>query len=386
MNGSARRPRLLTQLLFAQLVVLSVVAAVATAVAVLVGPRLFHEHLQRAGMSTSGMVLDHVEEAFTSTGVITLAASLGIAVVAAIVGTALLARQITRPLRELNVAAAEVTDGRYDRAINLTSAGPAELATVAKAFAQMATQLESAEQMRQRMLADLGHEMRTPLATLSVYLDAVDDGVAPLDAETTAVLREQVGRLERLVRDVNTVSRAQEQPLEQVELDLADVVRAAVLPLRESMPDRSVRLETGTRVLPVTGDRDRLAQVVTNLVANGLRHAGPGGQVHVCADLRDGRAVVVVNNDGDGIAADQLPHVFERFYRTDSARDRDRGGAGIGLAICQSLVGAHHGSIRAESAGVGRGARFTVDLPLRSSRELHETTRERTGDAAQAEV
>ena len=351
MTSRSRRPRLLTQLLFAQLGVLSVVAAVATAVAVVIGPALFHEHLQRAGMSTPGMVLDHVEEAFASTGVITLVTSLSAAVLAAICGTALLARQITRPLRALNEAALEVTGGGYDRARSMTSFGPAELATVATAFAQMATQLESAEQVRQRMLADLGHEMRTPLATLSVYLDAVDDGVAPLDAETTAVLRDQVGRLEHLVRDVSTVSRAQERPLCQDELDLTEVVRAAVLPLRDSAPDRSVQLQPTTRAL----------------------------RVAVRTDVQGDGAVIVVRDDGDGIAADQLPHVFERFYRTDTARDRDRGGAGIGLAICQAVVRAHHGSIRADSAGIGRGAQFTVELPLRSSRELHETTKERVG-------
>lgn len=382
-NTARRRPRLVTQLLAAQVGVLVVAAVVATLVAVTVGPSLFHEHLQRAGMSGTGEMSVHVEEAFTSTGLITLVVALGAALAVATGATVLLARQVTQPLGALHEAARQVAGGGYNDATRLHTSGPAEFADVTTAFVQMATRLQSVEQVRQQMLSDLAHEMRTPLATLTVYLDAVDDHVAALDEGTTSVLRDQVIRLERLVRDINTVSRAEEDPLHMTTLDIAELTRTLVESFDKPGTDHRIRVTTPGPSVRIPGDRDRLTQVLTNLVDNALRHAGPTGQVEVTVRHCEGQAVITVADDGDGIPAGALPHIFERFYRTDTARDRAHGGAGIGLAICSALVRAHHGTITARSPGPAQGATFTVTLPAQISMKTpsNRESNPGTGDA-----
>lgn len=356
--------RLVTWLLTAQAIVLSVAAVVAVLAAAAVGPHLFHEHLREAGEDPSGSTLDHVEEAFRSAGVITLATTLVAAIAAAIVVTIVLSRRLTRPLDDLALAAAKVAEGQYGATVaQRTNLG--ELAAVGEAFNQMSAQLASTEEVRQQMLSDLGHEMRTPLATMSVYLDAAEDGVATGPA-LTVVLREQVARLDRLARDVNVISRAEEAAitLERGTVAVPEVLASVTDHRRERLTARNITFEvTRPTGATVRGDRQRLQQVLTNLLDNAERHTADGGHIRVTAEAQPAAMVITVEDDGDGIAEEHLSHVFERFYRTDSARDRDHGGAGIGLAICRSVVRAHGGSIIARSGGLGTGATFRVTLP-----------------------
>jgi signal transduction histidine kinase len=359
---------LVTRLLVTQTLVLVVGLGTAWAVATLVGPPLFHEHLQQGGHSGPPTELKHVEAAFASASLIALGVALTIALVTAFVVSLYLTSRIQRPLSELAKASDTVARGRH-----VHVAAPrigSEFDQVATAFNEMADRLDHVEDTRRRLLSDLAHELRTPVATLDGYLEGLEDGVVAWDEETARVLREQTSRLVRLVEDVGDVSRAEEG---QLQFDLEDVpvavlAESAVTPARDSFSRKGVDLLLEVDAGPadlVRVDRQRIAQVLANLLGNALRHTPPGGRVTVAAGRRDDERVVIsVTDTGEGIDAHQLSHVFERFYRGDTARDRDHGGSGIGLTISQAIVTAHGGTLTAASDGVGRGARFEVTLPV----------------------
>ncbi len=224
------------------------------------------------------------------------------------------------------------------------------------------------EDTRRRLLTDLAHELRTPIATLAAYHEGLGDGVVDLGPETRAVLTEQTARLTRLADDIEEVSRAEEGrlALHRQPVAVAELVATATDALREPFAGQGVTLTVRrSRALDtlVEVDRTRVGQVLTNLLSNALRHTPAGGTVTVGARREGGEVVLRVTDDGEGIPADQLPHVFERFFRGDGARSRDRSGSGIGLTISRAIVDAHGGSITAASAGPGRGATFSVTLP-----------------------
>lgn len=363
---SRRRARLVTGLMLAQGAVLAVAVLVAVVVAAAVGPPLFHEHMIRAGAGSSSDTLAHVEEAFRSAGLITLAAAFGVALLLAATVTFVLGRRLTRPLDALARAADQVAAGRHDVQVRLVKA-PVELATVTDAFNQMARDLDQTEQVRARLLSDLAHEVRTPLTTLTTYLDALDDGVAEPSPQTLSVLREQVDRLTRLAQDMGAVSRAEEAAvsLRAEPVSVQDLVESVVAPLRPHLPGSLVLEVDIPDAAAVRGDRARLQQVLTNLLDNACRHT-PAGRVSVVAVVQERSVEIRVADTGDGVPAEALPHLFERFYRADTARDRDHGGSGLGLAICRAVVHAHDGTVTASSAGPGQGATFTVTLPKAS--------------------
>jgi len=233
----------------------------------------------------------------------------------------------------------------------------------------MADRLGSVERTRRRLLADLGHEMRTPVATLEAYFEALEDGVATLDASTATLLRAQTKRLARLSDDIGTVSRTEEG---QVRLELgpmqpASMVRAAVDSVGEAYETKGVRMFTNIAGgLPeLCVDPERMGQVLGNLLDNALRHTPAGGTVTISATAsrRSGGVALSVADTGEGIPAEHLTHVFERFYRVDTARDLAHGGSGIGLAIAKALVEAHGGQLTATSPGTGQGSTFRILLP-----------------------
>ncbi len=297
-----------------------------------------------------------------------LASVLTAAVVAATLVTWLVARRLRRPLTELSSAARAIARGRYDRRVAHTGAG-AELDELAVSFNTMAARLEATEDTRRRLLTDLAHEMRTPLATCTAYLEALDDGVTTWGPDTSLVLGQQVARLSRLAADIDDVSRAEEGrlSLEIRRLPAARLLDGAYATMRARFSESGVHLLVESDGVPgaaVSADPQRIGQVMANLLDNGLRHTPPGGVVRISPRVEGYELVLDVEDDGDGIPAEQLPHVFERFYRGDSARDRKDRGSGIGLTISRAIVDAHGGSLTVHSAGPGRGSTFEVRLPL----------------------
>ena len=366
------RPRqrgLAARLLTAQIVVLIAGALTAGLVAALVGPAIFHDHLLQAGHQENSPELGHIELAYRDASALSLGIALLTSLIIAIAVTWVLTRRLRQPLTKLTDAAQELARGHYTVRVPDVGSGT-ELDTLATAFNAMATQLEDVEDTRRRLLSDLAHELRTPIATLSAYHEGLHDGVTELDENSHAVLAEQTNRLARLADDIDEVSTAEEGRLA---LDLhpesvGDLIRSAGDGLRDRYMSKDVDLvldAAGVAGAQVNVDRQRIAQVLTNLLTNALRHTPAGGTVTITGRRDASEVAIVVTDNGEGIPAAQLPHVFERFYRGDSARNRNHSGSGIGLTISKALVDAHGGAITAASAGPGQGARFEVLLPVR---------------------
>ncbi|NKY38033.1 HAMP domain-containing histidine kinase [Cellulomonas septica] len=366
MTRSARRFGLASRLLVAIGIVLATAAATAWIVVAAVGPTVFHEHLMRAGISDHAMADMHVEEAFTSATTVASAIALVAAGAAAAAVSLVLTRRIGGSLAAVSTAATSLGAGHYDVRVPSPGLGT-EFDDLSESFNRLADRLEEAQRLRGRLLADLAHEVRTPVATIKGYLEAVEDGVQPLDATTIAVLHEQADRLTRLAADLAAVTHAEagDVVLEAEPTPPRDLVDAAVNAAQERAAARGVTLTgAATPGLPaVLADRHRMSQVMDNLVTNALRHTPSGGEIVIRAEREGDGVRVVVTDTGEGIPPEHLTHVFDRFYRVGTARDRASGGSGIGLAISKALVEAHGGSIRAASAGPGRGATFTVRLP-----------------------
>jgi signal transduction histidine kinase len=353
------------RLLAAQVLVLLAGAVTLGLTAVAVGPAIFHDHLRQVPGHVDPQAARHVEEAYASAGTL----SLGVAVVAALVAalgvSGYVARRVAQPVGQLAVAAADVTGGNYRVRVCAPGLGR-EFDTVVAAFNAMTARLADVEATRRRLLADLGHELRTPVATIEAYLDAAEDGVAVDDEDVWVVLRTQTTRLRRLAEDIAAISRAEEQlDLHRERVSAAELVTVAVAAARPGFVAKGVTLRerVGSLVGDVAADPERIAQVLGNLLDNALRHTPSGGEVTVAVDSDPAGVRFTVTDTGEGIPAEHLPHVFERFYRADAARDRGRGGSGIGLAIVRAIVAGHHGLVTVSSAGPGKGASFTVTLP-----------------------
>jgi signal transduction histidine kinase len=358
---------LASRLLVAQTLVLVAGTLTAWLIAANVGPSLFHTHLASANVGSTPTQIAHAEMAYRSANTISLSFALLAALVAALAVSVYQTRRIGRSVSTIAAAASNVAGGHYDIRVPGPGLGP-EFDALASAFNQMADRLGSVERTRRRLLADLGHEMRTPVATLGAYLEALEDGVATLDAGTAELLRSQTRRLARLSEDISTVSRAEEG---QVRLDMVTVhpelvVAAAIKAAAEAYESKGVRLvsDIAGGLPELSLDPERIGQVLGNLLDNALRHTPGGGTVTVSASIsRTGGVALSVADTGDGIPAEHLPHVFERFYRVDTARDRTHGGSGIGLAIAKALVEAHGGQLTVTSPGTGQGTTFLILLP-----------------------
>lgn len=358
-----------TRMFVALTVVVVGCAVSAWLVASALAPGIFHDHLGQAGIGHDSSQAAHVEEAFTWAIILAWGLAIAIAVLLALAVSWYIARRVQRSVSAVTASTARITGGRYDTRVASPGLGR-EFDELAAGVNELARRLGDTEITRRRMLADLGHEMRTPLATLDSYLEALEDGVRSLDDPTVQVLRAATHRLERLAADIVTVSRAEERltSLRPVPSATGALVAEAARSAREQFDDKGVELRVHVDdSVPVMVDPDRLGQVLGNLLDNALRHTPRGGTVTVTSALAGhSRVEIGVADTGDGIAPEHLSHVFDRFYRVDTARDRRNGrsGSGIGLTITRALVDAHGGRIRVDSEGLGHGARFTIDLPV----------------------
>ncbi|MGC0144839.1 sensor histidine kinase [Pseudactinotalea sp. Z1732] len=366
-----RQPRqwgLGARLLAAIVVVLLVAAGTAWGVASMIGPMIFHDHMLMAEPADSEVVA-HARQAFTAAWTLSLSVALLVALLSSVLVSIFVTRRITRALERVRQAAVQVASGDYNVHVPAVHMG-AQFDDLAAAFNTMATDLGHIEKTRTRMLGDLAHELRTPVATLDGYLEGIVDGVVPAGERTMGMLREPVARLARLAQDITLVTTASEgrlemrwQPLQVRDL-LQDAATQAGVKSADKGIDLTIEATESERQTVITADPDRLGQVLTNLLDNAVRHTPTGGHVQLGANRSGSRLRLWVQDNGGGIAAEHLPHLFERFYRADAARDRAHGGSGIGLAISRSIVQAHGGSMEAASTGLGHGAVFTIELPL----------------------
>lgn len=276
-----------------------------------------------------------------------------------------LARGMTQPLRDMAAAAHGMETGDYSRRIHTRSRD--EVGQLATAFNRMSAELQNLEQSRRDLVANVSHELKTPIAAIRAHLENLLDGVEKPDPKTLQVMLTQTERLGRLVEQLLELSRLEsgELPLLREETPLAPLVTQVLSEIEVARSDRGVVVESELPIdLPsVDADRERVHQVLFNLVDNAVRFTPSGGAVTVSAQALNGSVEVRVADTGAGIPREHLPRLFERFYRADPARSREDGGTGIGLAIARSVVEAHGGHIRAEST-FGEGSVFTFDLPV----------------------
>ncbi len=282
----------------------------------------------------------------------------------------LIARHLTRPLVALTQAAQRLAMG--ERHAPLTIPADKELADLASAFNIMAANLDRQEELRRQLVADIAHELRTPLSVLRLEIEALEDGVAQNTPETLGSLREEVTLISRLIDDLRLLSLADagQLTLAPETLVVQDVLARVVAPLVPRAQQHGLELRivdcsssNGCAPLTVYADPQRLAQILHNLLENAVRYTPSGGTITLhTAAMPNQYVLFEVADTGPGIAADDVPHIFDRFYRATHARDRERGGSGLGLSIVLRLVEAHGGTITVDSV-MGQGSVFRVLLP-----------------------
>ena len=294
-----------------------------------------------------------------------------VAVLAVLAVSGFQARRIVAPVRALAEAARQVASGDLSQRVSVTSQD--ELGEMAIAFNTMAAELERQHELRHRAMADIAHELRTPLSVLQIQLESIEDGLTVPTPEVIAGLQTDVAHLRRLVDDLRVLSLAEagELQMETEPVEMVNLIQDVVNRVQGAARAKGITLDTRVpdTALPVTGDPQRLAQVLLNLLSNAIQHTLSDGQITVSAQRVEengehGEEVqVTVQDTGEGIPVEDLPHVFERFYRTDRARSRETGGSGLGLSITRSLVEAHGGRLWAHSTE-DKGSAFIFALPL----------------------
>lgn len=289
-----------------------------------------------------------------------------IAVLLALLLGIFLARRLTRPLRQLNQATQQVAAGDLSQRVAVQSHD--EVGELADHFNDMAEALETAETQRQQLLADTAHDLRTPISIMQSHLEAMLDGVFPTTPENLGIVYEETLRLGRLVGDVRVLSlvEANQLPLDKQLINLTELVTQAVASFAPLAEADGIELETKLAVTePIQADAARIHQVLANLITNALRYAPQGSKppptVSLSVVTEADQIVVRVTDNGPGLTAEQQASVFDRFWRSDTARSREQGGSGLGLAIAKGIIEAHDGTIGVQSQ-LGEGTTFWFSL------------------------
>jgi len=288
-----------------------------------------------------------------------------LAIAIALLFTFFLSRRILAPVKSLTLAAKRLGQGDFSQRVQ--SKDKSEVGELAQTFNAMASDLEQAEQLKRNMVADVAHELRTPLSNIRGYLEAARDGVIKPDADTFRSLDEEVTLLSRLVDDLQELSLAEAGELKLVcqAENIGELIKQTVAGVQAQATTKglSVSIDLADKLLLVNIDSQRISQVLRNLLDNAVAHTAKGGTITVTARQQDNYLEVAVADTGEGIPAEDLPDIFERFYRVDKSRARATGGSGLGLTIARRLVEAHGGKIEVQSEP-GKGSCFTFTLPV----------------------
>jgi signal transduction histidine kinase len=291
------------------------------------------------------------------------------AIIALLVGI-FLSRTLTRPIRELTRATHAVSEGDLSQQVPVRSND--ELGELAQAFNRMSSELSRSVNARKQMTADIAHELRTPLSLILGHAEAVHDGVLPPTPENFEIIREEATRLEHLVNDLRILSLADAGEL-SIAPQIIEPQRllqevAAIYQYQTQRKNITLDLEIASPLSNIEVDPGRMTQVLTNILDNALRHTPEGGRIVLSAKDVDDQVELAIQDTGPGLKAEDLDRIFDRFYRTDSSRQRDGelpGGSGLGLAIARSIVQAHGGQLSAESEP-GNGLKVMIRLPKKS--------------------
>jgi len=360
-----RPHRLRGRLLTANLIVAGATLGTVLVGVSLIGPGYFQEAMGHRPGDAMGQAMDAVTLAAFQEAIRTalLAAAITALLAAVVVSLALSAR-IAGPVTRLVDAARRIAAGHYAERVPIVAEG--EVGELASAFNQMSGSLEATERRRLELVGDVAHELRTPLTTLDGYLEGLQDGVIDPTQETWTLLRNETGRLTRLIGDLGDLWRAEARqlPLHIESVELATLLPEAAERHAAEAAARQIMLRVEPRAPAIAlADRDRVVQIIGNYLSNALRYAPAPSTVTLSAARHGDEIVVVVRDEGPGLPGDQLAHLFDRFYRADTSRSRALGGSGIGLAIVRALAEAMGGRAWAESGGPGSGSAFCVALP-----------------------
>lgn len=291
---------------------------------------------------------------------------MGVAVLAlflALISGGIMAKRLSAPIAKVINTARQIAAGNLE-ARSHEKTGVREINQLTIAVNELAATLQQQESLRKRLTADVAHELRTPLATLQSHIEAMLDGIWKPDQERLKVCHDEIMRVNRMVKDLEKLAKYESENLnlDKTRFNLGEVIRQIVMNFEPEFYHKKVALGfTGADII-IEADRDKISQVIINLLANSLKFTPAGGQVDVSLNENNGFVEIVVSDTGIGIPAEDLPYIFERFYRADKSRNRLTGGSGIGLAIAKAIVEAHKGAIKVQSE-VGKGTEFSVSLP-----------------------
>lgn len=276
---------------------------------------------------------------------------------------ALMARRLSNPISRVTKAAQLISDGSYSERIH-DKTDTREIGQLMSAINELADNLGKQDILRKRMSADVAHELRTPLATLQSHIEAMIDGIWAMDVQRLKSCHEEIMRISRLVGDLERLAKYESENLvlNKKEFDVSELVRSLLNNFEAEFAAKGVHIGFTGQAVKVFADRDKISQVIINLVSNALKYTPEGGSVEVFAIDRGDGAELSVKDSGTGIPPEDIPFIFERFYRADKSRNRITGGSGIGLAIVKSIVDAHKGTISVCSEP-GKGSQFSVVLP-----------------------
>jgi signal transduction histidine kinase len=304
-------------------------------------------------------VVESLLRPFLQAGAVALVLSIGLAYV--------IARSVSAPLRQISNAAKAVAVGDFDHQVH--PAGPDEVQSLALAFDEMSRRVKSSHQAQRDFVANVSHELKTPLTSIQGFAQALMDGTAADEEarmKAASIIHEESDRLRRLVDDLLDLARldAEQVAFMRRPVDLNALIQRVVDGLGVTASEQGIELVGLERSLPpVIGDGDRLAQVLTNLIDNAVKHSPPGGKVRVVGEVDQQWLQIGIKDEGKGIPPDELSRIFERFYQLDKARSGGRGrGVGLGLAISREIIRAHGGELSAQSTS-GAGSVFTIRLP-----------------------
>jgi|GEM_PF-782695 len=365
MTRSQSLPSLTRRMFTTQMQITTLASLILLILVILIAPKMFADHLVSTG-ETDPIVQAHAEEAFIQAGAFALGIALLFSFMAAAILSRVIGRRITEPIERLANSADSIGSGNFDVQTTSTPFSD-EVDRLGLSLKSMGRQLAETERNRSRLLSDLAHEMRTPLATLELYTDSLELDLVPR-SEAVNTIKDQIRRLQRLAQDLREVALAQEHALamEFERVELGDLISSACFAFAPRLAAEGIDLHKAPASGPISlrADPIRLQQVLGNVLDNAARHTSSGGSVTVTVGRASTDAVIQITDTGIGIRPGELEQVFERFYRADPSRVAlDGSGSGLGLTIARAIAEEHGGSLVAHSDGLGHGTTLTLTLP-----------------------
>jgi len=363
----ARKRALVVQLLLGQSILIGVAGVTLIGTALLLAPPIFLRHMREAGIDTTA-AQKHISEAFAGAFSISIGISMGTSLIVVGILAWYMMKRITQPIESLAILAEALALGAPSIGMVITSSTP-EIERLATALTGMAKELSDSQEEQARMLRDLAHELRTPIATIGALVDGFEDGVVEVNAHSLKTIRDQLDRLNRLSRDVRDVSDSYDQALstDKASADPLETGLAAISAWMPRYEKKGVLLEMKSEgaIPSLNIDPLRVGQILSNLLENALRHTPASGKVTLTVVNTDDAVSFSIQDSGEGIAPHQLPHIFERLYRGDNARRSGDAGSGLGLSIARRIAESHGSSLTAASEGLGHGSTFTLTFPAK---------------------